>query len=165
MIGRADGTTDPWSVAAAVGPTRAPTPRDGERGVATLVLPVLLWLASLVTVFAIDATAYFVAASRAQQLADAAALAAIGADVESDARGDPRVVAARLVEAGDGRLEQCACRVGQDVARVTVSVAVPGLVMPRLGASRVAADAAAVLAPPEDLAPGPTRERARWGGG
>ena len=133
-----------------------------ERGVATLVLPVLLWLASLVAVFAIDATAYLVAAARAQQLADVAALAAIGADAPGEARGRPHLVAARLVEAGDGRLEHCACRVGQDVVSVTVSVTVPGLVMPRLGASRVSADAQAVLAPPEELAPGPTRERARW---
>lgn len=135
-----------------------------EQGVATLVLPVLLWLATLVAVVAIDMAAYFVGAARAQQLADAAALAAIGADVPGEARGDPQLVAEGLVAAGDGRLEHCSCRVGQDVARVTVSVAVPGLVLPQLGASRVSADAEAVLAPPEESAPGPTRERARWGG-
>ncbi len=136
-----------------------------EQGVASLVLPVLLWLATLVAVVAIDMTAYFVAAARAQQLADAAALAAVGADVPGEARGDPRTVATRLVAAGDGRLEHCHCGVGHDVARVGVSVAVPGLVLPQLGASRVRADAEAVLAPPEELAPGPTRERARWGVG
>jgi Flp pilus assembly protein TadG len=136
----------------------------GEHGVATLVLPVLVWLATLVAVVAIDMTAYFVAAARAQQLADVAALAAIGADTEGPARGDPGTVAAQLVDAGGGRVEHCACSSGRDLAQVTVSVAVPGLVIPRLGAGRVSADAEAVLAPPEDLAPGPTRERARWGG-
>jgi hypothetical protein len=138
---------------------------DGEDGIATLVLPLLIWLATLVALVAIDMTAYLVAAARAQQLADGAALAAIGADVPGPARGHPTSVVTRLVAAGDGRVEHCACGAGRDVAAVTVSVAVPGLVLPRLGAGLVEADARAVLAPPADLAPGPTRERARWGVG
>ena len=165
MIAGADPTTAPRLIGRAVRLCRSPGAHGGERGVATLVLPVLLWLATLVAVFAIDASAYFVAAARAQQLADAAALAAIGADVDGEARGHPRLVASGLVDAGGGRLEHCSCRGGAELAQVTVSLAVPGLVMPRLGASRVSADAQAVLAPPEELAPGPTRERARWGVG
>jgi hypothetical protein len=54
------------------------------------------------------------------------------------------------------------CARGSEHARVSVSVAVPGLVIPTLGATRVIAEAQAVLAPPDELAPGPTRDRALW---
>lgn len=135
--------------------------RDQE-GTASLTFPLLLWVASLVAVVTIDIGAYLVAASRAQALADAAALAAVSADVVGADAGTPVGEADRVTHAGDGWLETCECRRGSERASVTVSVRVPGLIIPTLGASRVSADASAVLAPPEDLAPGPTRERARW---
>lgn len=136
-------------------------PRDQE-GTASLTFPLLLWVASLVAVVTIDIGAYLVAASRAQALADASALAAVSADVVGADAGTPVREADRVAHAGDGWLETCECRRGSERASVTVSVRVPGLIIPTLGASRVSADASAVLAPPEDLAPGPTRERARW---
>jgi hypothetical protein len=133
-----------------------------EDGTASLTFPLLVWLAALVAVATIDIGAYLVAASRAQALADAAALAAVSADVAPSTGTTPVREADRVVQVGRGWLEECDCRPGRERATVTVSVEVPGLVIPNLGASRVAADASAVLAPPEDLPPGPTRERSRW---
>ena len=132
-----------------------------DAGIATVALPMVVWVATLVAVFAIDLGAYLVAASRAQALADATALAAVASDIRGATRS-PLAEARRVAHAGGGSLDRCDCTAGREVARVTVSVEVPGLVLPTLGASRVAADAVAMLAPPDGLAPGPTRERARW---
>lgn len=136
--------------------------RWGEHGTATVVVPFVLWIATLVAIVTIDVGAYLVAASRAQALADAAALAAVSADVVGSRGGAPPAEARRISVVGGGRLERCDCRRGSERATVAVSVPVPGLIIPSLGASRVTAEASAVLAPPEDLRPGPTRERARW---
>jgi hypothetical protein len=124
------------------GPT-APLRRiDAESGTATLVLPLLVWFAALVALFAIDLGAYLVAASRAQALADAAALAAIGSGV-ADGTRTPAGAAGRLVTAGGGRLERCDCDGAR--ANVVVSMPVPGLLAPRLGAPSVSARAEARL--------------------
>lgn len=131
-------------------------------GTASLVLPMMLWVATLVGIAIIDIGAYLVAASRAQALADGAALAAVSADAPTVSGQIPSTQAERVAHAGDGQLVECRCLAGRERATVTVSVPVPGLVLPTLGASRVAADASAVLAPPDDLPPGPTRERAGW---
>ena len=106
----------------------------------TLVLPILVWTTVVATVVVVDLTAYLVAAARAQQMADSAALAAVAADV----RG-PRVVAVDLAVAGGGSLVACDCPDGAGRATVVVSVPVPGLVVPRLGAGRVEASAGAEL--------------------
>lgn len=111
--------------------------RSDETGVATLFLPLLVWITTLAAIVIVDVGAYLVAASRAQHLADAAALAAVSGDV----RG-PRGAAARVAAAGAGSLESCDCIAGRPV-EVVVSVAVPGLVIPNLGARRVAASARA----------------------
>ena len=111
--------------------------RRDEAGVATLFLPLLVWITTVAAIVIVDVAAYLVAASRAQHLADAAALAAVSGDV----RG-PRGAAASVVEAGAGSLERCDCVAGRP-AEVVVSVAVPGLVIPSLGARRVAASARA----------------------
>jgi hypothetical protein len=145
-----------------LGRPRLVAPRRCDDGIVSLTLPLLLWLATVVTVVVIDIGGYLVAASRAQTLADHAALAAVSASVVGAAGGGPTSEATTLAVRGGGRLESCECAPRSEVAHVTVSVPVPGLVVPRLGAGRVAADASAVLAPPDDLPPGPTRERARW---
>lgn len=126
-----------------------------EAGGVTLLLPMLLWVATLVAIVTIDIAGYLVAASRAQALADAAALAAVSADVPLDGALLPVAEADRVVRAGDGWLEACVCEPGSERAAVTVSVEVPGLVIPRYGAARVAADASAVLAEPEPWERGP----------
>jgi Flp pilus assembly protein TadG len=117
--------------------TRAAAWPGDEAGIATLILPLLVWIATIAAIVVVDVGAYLVAASRAQHLADAAALAAVSGDV----RG-PRGAAARVVEAGAGSLDTCDCVAGRP-AEVVVSVAVPGLVIPTLGARRVAAGARA----------------------
>jgi hypothetical protein len=111
--------------------------------VGTLALPLVLWTAVLSAVVILDLSGYLVAAARAQTLADAAALAAVADDV----RG-ARAAAARVVEAGGGSLDHCGCPDGSGRAQVVVSVPVPGLVIPSLGASRVEATAAAELVRP-----------------
>jgi hypothetical protein len=127
-----------------------------EGGFASLALPVMLWVVTLAGVALIDVTAYLVAASRAQSLADAAALAAVTVDAVVPAQGGPRGRASTVVSAADGRLERCGCRAGTGRASTEVSVPVPGLVLPRLGAARVVASAEAVLVPPDgsSVAPG-----------
>jgi hypothetical protein len=113
--------------------------------VSGLTLPLLLWTTVVATVTVIDLTAYLVAAARAQQVADSAALAAVTPDV----RG-PRAAATDLVSAGGGSLIACDCPDGAGRAEVVVSVLVPGLVVPALGAGRVEATAAAELVWPVD---------------
>ncbi len=131
-------------------------------GSVAFTFPLLLWVTVLAALLAIDLGGYLIAAARAQSLADAAALAAVSADVPTVVRPSPAAAAQRVAAEGDGRLEACTCRSGRETAEVTVSVAVPGLLLPTLGAGRVAAAATAILAPPDDLAPGPTRDRAEW---
>jgi nitrate/nitrite transporter NarK len=123
-----------------------------ETAIASLVLPMLLWVATLVAVAVLDVAAYLVAAARAQTLADAAALAAVAPDIAPAGRS-PVAEADRVVQAGGGWLETCTCELGTDGAEVTVSVPVPGLVIPRFGAARVSAEAAAVVGPPADEGP------------
>jgi hypothetical protein len=113
-----------------------------ERGGVTLILPLLLWTAVLAAVVVMDLGGYLVAAARAQSAADAAALAAVAPDVRS-----PHAAAGRVLDALGGSLERCECRSGSGRVEVTVSVPVPGLVVPRLGASRVTATARAELVP------------------
>ena len=105
-----------------------------------LALPLLVWTTLVGTIVVVDITAYLVAAARAQQLADATVLAAVSPGV----RG-PRAVAAELAAAGGGFLETCDCPDGSGRAEVVVSVAVPGLMVPALGAGRVEASASAEL--------------------
>ncbi len=120
----------------------------GESGIATVALPMLLWLATLAAIAIIDIGAYLAAAARAQALADAVALAAVSSDVEGSIARSPIREADRISMAGGGQLEVCTCRPGTRHAAVTVSVEVPGLVLPTLGASRVSADAVAALVDP-----------------
>ena len=108
---------------------------------ATLTVPLLLWVAAVAAVVVVDVTGYVVAASRAQAVADAAALAAVADDV----RG-PRAAATRIADAAGASLERCDCGGGR--AEVAVGLPVPGLVIPRLGARKVVATARAGLVRP-----------------
>jgi hypothetical protein len=127
-----------------------PAPAD-EHGGTMLQLPLLVWVVTLATVAVVDVTAYLVAASRAQTLADAAALAAVSADAEvvpadgPTLAAGPRGRAVAVVDAGGGELLACVCGAGTGRSQVAVRVAVPGLVVPRLGAGQVRATAEAVV--------------------
>lgn len=133
-----------------------------DSATASLLLPMVLWVATLVGIAVIDIGAYLVAAARAQTMADNAALAAVSVDAPGAFGEVPSAAAERVTQAGGGALEECRCLRGRERATVSVSAVVPGLVLPTLGAARVTADASAVLASPDDLDPGPTRERTRW---
>ena len=108
----------------------------------SLGLPVTLWVAVVSAVVLIDVTGFLVAAARAQQMADAAALAAVGEDVRS-----PRTAAEEVAGALGGSVVGCECD-RQGHATVVVAVAVPGLVIPRVGAGGVQATASAQLVTP-----------------
>jgi hypothetical protein len=143
--------------------SRATTRGTSQAGIATVMFPLLLWFVTLLAIVVVDIGAYLVAAARAQAAADGAALAAVAADATVGGHA-PAAEARRVAHAAGGQLEHCWCAAGRDAAQVTVSVPVPGLVVPALGAARVSADASAVLAPPEPGAggarPGPSRGRA-----
>lgn len=104
----------------------------------------LLLITGMLAVVLLEVGAQLVASSRASALADAAALAAVAADAEHPP-ASPRRAAARVVAAGDGRLERCRCRPGARRAAVEVSVEARGIVRPGLGAHRQHAEAEAVL--------------------
>ncbi len=125
-----------------------PTDLSAADGYASVIVPMLFALASIATVAVLDVTAYFAAASRAQSLADAAALAAVAPEASNGPLRTGVGEAHRIAAAGGGRIEDCACRAAREHSRVTTSVEVPGLVIPRLGAGRVTAEAAAVLTRP-----------------
>jgi hypothetical protein len=114
--------------------------------VSGLTLPLTLWTSVVAAVVVIDLAGYLVAAARAQQLADAVALAAVAQDV----RG-PRAAAVEVAEAGGGSLVACDCTDGTGLVEVVVGVPVPGLVVPALGAGRVEASARAELLWPEGV--------------
>jgi Flp pilus assembly protein TadG len=122
------------------------TPRSD--GFATVALPMLLWIGTLAAIAVIDLGAYLTGAARAQALADAVALAAVSADLDGARSRSPIREADRVAVAGGGQLEACTCTSGAGRAAVRVSVAVPGIVLPSLGAGRVGADAAAALVDP-----------------
>lgn len=110
-----------------------------------LATPVLfvVWCSLLVAVAVIDVGAYLVAASRAQGAADAAALAAVAADLAQPA--PPHIVARSVAGRNRARVESCDCRAGQGHVEVEVSVPVGGLFIARVGAQRVTATAEAEL--------------------
>lgn len=114
--------------------------------------PLLWWLAVLVAVAAIDVGAYLAAAGRAQGAADAAALAAVATE-DVVRPGGPAAHA--VAEANGARLDTCTCLPAAGRAQVTVSVEVPGVVVPHLvGDRRITASAAAQLVAPRPTWPG-----------
>jgi Flp pilus assembly protein TadG len=118
--------------------------RDDDSGLLATPVLFVVWSALLIAVVVIDIGAYLVAASRAQGAADAAALAAVAADVVEPA--PPHVVASSIAGRNRARVESCTCRAGTGHVVVTVSVEVGGLVIARLaGAQRIAATAEARL--------------------
>lgn len=130
------------------GTSRLRDDATAQAGIATVTLPMLLWIGTLAAIAAIDLGAYLTAAARAQALADAVALAAVSADHEASLGAVPIREADRVAMAGGGQLVTCACAAGTGRAHVSVSVPVPGIVLPTLGASRVTAEAAAALVDP-----------------
>ncbi|MEX2324928.1 MAG: pilus assembly protein TadG-related protein [Nitriliruptoraceae bacterium] len=125
---------------------------EGQSGFASLAFPLVLWVAVVAGVVVIDAGAYVVAAARAQTAADAAALAAAASAAPMIAPSAQRQAEQAAVVNG-ARVEYCDCAGGGDQVRVEVSVAVAGLLVPHLGATRVTAEATAQLRRPAGLSP------------
>jgi len=120
---------------------RRPPARDD--GTAVGLAGVGLAMAGMLTVVAIDAGAYLLAASRAQAVADAAALAAAIAIDD----GRPASAAARKVAAAaDAEVVGCDCTTLP--VEVKVGVQVIGLVIPTLGPRRVVATSHATMLEP-----------------
>lgn len=138
--GAADGTVTSRRPAGGASTQLAATGgRGDQRGFVAPPAILLVWVGLLLAITVVDVGGYLVAAGRAQSAADAAALAAVAADLSGD---DPATAARMVAEANDARLEDCAC--GSRRARVAVSVEVPGGFVPRLvGARRVRAEAEA----------------------
>lgn len=93
-----------------------------------------LVVAFMLTIVAIDAGAYLAAASRAQTIADSAALAAA---LALDDGRSPSTAAQRVAGAAGLRLDECSC--ARLPVQVRVSSPVVGLVVPQLTARRVVA--------------------------
>lgn len=123
-----------------------------EDGFLLTAAPAAMMVSIVLTIALVDIGSYLVAASRAQGLADAAALAAVSADLDRGA-GPPRQVAIGVTRLGRGELESCDCRAGTGSAEVTVSVPVEGILMPRLVIPRVTAEASAELVADPDGPP------------
>lgn len=111
---------------------------EAEDGAAVLGL-VAMVAATLVValVVVVDVGAYLWAASRAQSAADGAVIAAVVAD------GDPKQAAREVAVLSGGDLVTCECGRGAGRARVVVRVPVGGLVLHRIWATSVDAEAAA----------------------
>jgi hypothetical protein len=106
--------------------------RSDEDGTVLVWLPALLVVAVLLGLATLEIGAHLVASARASALADAAALAAVSAQVdEPDVPPHGRPPPGRGRRAGTPRGLRLLARHRR--AEVTVSVAVPGVVRPRLG--------------------------------
>lgn len=115
----------------------------GEDGVVATGALTSLCVGLLLGILLLDVAAYLAAAGRAQNAADAAALAAV-----TPARPSlgPAAAATSVADANGARLERCRCR--PEDAEVEVSVPVTGLVVPGVaGVDRLHATAEATLTP------------------
>ena len=128
---------------------------EAEAGSALVMVGVGFAAAVMALVLVINVGAYFLAASRAQDAADAAALAAAQvADPHGRTPGSPRAAAAQVAAAAGGRLLDCDCRRGQTEVTVSVRMSVGGLLITRYAPREVAATARAHLVPASRADPG-----------
>ena len=114
-----------------------------ERGSVTIVAAAVMALVVVITMGAADVGTALVAQAHAQQVADAAALAAAQELVLPSGPG-PAGVAAAFAARNGGTLTTCVCAAGSYEAVVTVNVAVPHLLL-LPGARTVTARARAVV--------------------
>lgn len=91
-----------------------------DDGAVSVLMLAMLGLAGLFCLATIDAAGVLVARARAQTAADAAALAAVSAQLSGD---DPTVAAGDLATRNGGTLESCSCE--ENAQRATVLVSAP----------------------------------------
>ena len=116
-----------------------------QRGSISIVLAATLAFAAVLAAFSADLSRVVGARARAQEAADAGALAA-AQELVVPSGTSPSEIAATYAERNGARLVECRCAIGSDEAVVIVEVEV---VLPLLGQTRtVAASARAVVAAP-----------------
>jgi secretion/DNA translocation related TadE-like protein len=102
---------------------------SAERGSVSVVVAAGVAMALVVTMGVADVGRALVARSRAEVVADLAALAA-AQDLALPSGIDPASSAGAYASANGGRLVSCACPVGATEAVVEVAVAVHGFLLP-----------------------------------
>jgi secretion/DNA translocation related TadE-like protein len=107
-----------------------PTARiKGERGSVSLVVAAAVGMALVVTMGAADVGRALIARSRAEAVADLAALAA-AQELAFPSGTDPAAFAADLAVRNGARLVSCSCAEGTSEATVEVAVPVRGFLLP-----------------------------------
>jgi secretion/DNA translocation related TadE-like protein len=115
-----------------------------ERGSVSVVVAAAVGMALVVTMGAADVGRALVARSRAEAVADLAALAA-AQELALPSGLDPAEVAASYAERNGARLVTCACPPGSSEATVRIAVDVRGFLLPLpdrsvIGAARAVVD-------------------------
>jgi secretion/DNA translocation related TadE-like protein len=107
-----------------------PTARiKGERGSVSLVVAAAVGMALVVTMGAADVGRALIARSRAEAVADLAALAA-AQELAFPSGTDPAELAADFASRNGARLLSCSCAEGSSDAIVRVAVQVRGFLLP-----------------------------------
>ena len=114
-----------------------------ERGSVSIVVAAGIGMALMIAIGVADVGRALIARSRAEAVADLAALAA-AQDLAVPSDPDPTAVAERYASANGARLVACACAVGSSEATVSVAVHVGGFLLP-IGDRDVVARARAVV--------------------
>jgi secretion/DNA translocation related TadE-like protein len=117
--------------------------RIRERGSISIVVAAAVGMALVVTMGAADVGRALIARSRAEAVADLAALAA-AQELALSSGIDPSAVAAEYADRNGGRLVSCSCSTGTSEAVVEVAVPIRGFLLP-LGDRDVVGVARAVV--------------------
>ena len=103
--------------------------RTRERGSISIVVAAAVGMALVVTMGAADVGRALIARSRAQAVADLAALAA-AQELALPSGVDPSTVAAEYADRNGARLVSCSCAAGSSEAVVEVAVPARGFLLP-----------------------------------
>ncbi len=104
--------------------------RIRERGSISIVVAAAVGMALVVTMGAADVGRALIARSRAEAVADLAALAAAQELALPSGIDDPSTVAAEYADRNGGRLVSCSCATGTSEAVVEVVVPARGFLLP-----------------------------------
>lgn len=118
--------------------------RRGERGSVSVVVAAAVGMSLVVTMGAADVGRALIARSRAEAVADLAALAA-AQELAFPSGADPASVAGDYADRNGARLVSCSCAAGTFEAVVRVAVPVRGFLLPLvdrdvIGAARAVVD-------------------------
>lgn len=114
-----------------------------ERGSVSVVVAAGVGMALVITIGVADVGRALIARSRAEAVADLAALAT-AQDLALPSAPDPTAVAERYASANGARLISCDCAIGSTEATVSVAVHVGGFLLP-IGDRDVIGSARAVV--------------------